>query len=85
MGGIRVDQLTSCMVDFVIHGNPKKVIEHQELIAGGKVLLANKAQKHYNRESHEGTPIGLGANIHSCLLQTKYQPSPENQNTAAAF
>lgn len=42
MGGIRVDQLASCMIDCVIHGNPKKVIEHQELIDGGKVLLANK-------------------------------------------
>ena len=41
MSGIRVDQLASCMVDCAIHGNPKRVIEHQELVDGGKMLLAD--------------------------------------------
>ena len=41
MNGIRVDELASCMVDCVLHGNPKKIIEHQELVDAGKMLLAN--------------------------------------------
>ena len=41
MSSIRVDHLASCMVDCVLHGNPKTIIDHQELVDGGRMLSAD--------------------------------------------
>ena len=67
--GIKVDALAICMVDCVIHGNPKNIIDHQELVDAGRMLLANMVDDSAERQKNLTTDCNLDGNIHASSAQ----------------